>query len=523
MKGEQVTDAARLLASRSEESSELGKLKADFRTRAVGALDRQQAEYLRDRSWPSAVKVLETAMEDPHVLELLDQAELEKLRKMIASAKTVWGRALYEELRKGRRLEEVDRYLESRADPAMSAYARKYREYLVKHAGQLALTIKVAKIEWFDWWDNYKNKVAVWLDEDERLVFEDDVISHENGTSIKVGEKGEKTVRRKLTEQVELRINVWNACLTGSVGAWAIIARPGTTKPIDGERGNLFARWLSKKPDKDKGKAADKSPRERSADDVARDRKKDDDDAEKKLGELAGMLGKGFTASSTRGALEAAIERTSPAPGPEKGDKVLPGAPKLDDILTGLLKAWKDGGQDKFFLPGLAEEDRKVVLRSFPPDKPLTVKMVTDRRKQFDRLARQLDDFAVAAQGLDAVEIKYPVRPKRRAQCEAFVKLAKRIREEGSTKSGNKLPRLFEEAPLFDLRHAQVARLLAAMKGKGSGPIQDLCEKMELSKPRDAIKQASDALLDANNDPDIEKKIEIIRDRLISLIEQMDH
>ncbi len=247
MQNKQLLEAARLLATNPNVSEEVRKLKTDFRLQSLAILKRQQLEYREAGAWPRALEILEAALQDPNLISLLEAGERLKINELVRDVKAGWGQQLYAEFRKGRTIEDANRYLELPVDQRMAPVVQRYRNYLEKMAHPQDLTIKLTRIEWGDWWNDYRNRMGVWMD-GEKLFGDGSIRSRKRGTTTNAGEK---TVRKKVTDKVDLLIQIWNV-----EGTALGYKRPAGKKEYTGTLLNLNDRLMDLEDDNGPSKGA---------------------------------------------------------------------------------------------------------------------------------------------------------------------------------------------------------------------------------------------------------------------------
>jgi hypothetical protein len=234
MKEEKLSSAAEHLVRNRQDTPEWRKLRDDCRTRGLDILASKVEKLQEDGSYTGAIKLLDDTLADANLAKVLDPADRQKVNQLITGVKVAHGRSIYDELRKSKTLKDTNNYLTSRVDQRMAVYVQKYQEYLEQMEQPRKWTIRLAKIDWGEWWEDYVNKVWVKID-DKNLIWLTDVKSTKGSSS----DVGKGVVLRKLKVRIELQVWVWN-----SEGKAWFSTRPAGKKTYKGTLLNLHERWL---------------------------------------------------------------------------------------------------------------------------------------------------------------------------------------------------------------------------------------------------------------------------------------
>lgn len=147
MEENQVRAAARALMDHKPETPELSKLKEDFRSRALAALEVKKNRYLQAQNQAEAVKWLQLVRDDETIATLWPQG-INSVERMLGEAKNSYDRALYRQLKRYKDLEHAQQYLENAPLNRMAAEVKRYADYLKMNQGELPLTLILDHCEW---------------------------------------------------------------------------------------------------------------------------------------------------------------------------------------------------------------------------------------------------------------------------------------------------------------------------------------------------------------------------------------
>ena len=199
MSADRVREAAEAMSG----PADLEDCREDFRRRCLDKLEAMERRYESDAGEDQGIKALDAIQSDHCVVELLPRESLDKIAVLISDLKDAQDRRLYEAFLKDRTDEWAEKYLKEGPRQTMAAEVKAYQDYLQKDAGVQNLTVKVAAIDWNDWWNNFDNTVQLYVGPDR--IIDANVKSHykDRSTDVAAG-----AVQRRLDDEVEVRVEV---------------------------------------------------------------------------------------------------------------------------------------------------------------------------------------------------------------------------------------------------------------------------------------------------------------------------
>ena len=171
----QVVEAADLLEVRRSivkkspgPDAGLRDLRVEFLAAAPGQIEQEAGRLAEAHKWGDARTLLDRCGRwHPDLRPEALLARVRSARNKVDRSQDSW---LYEQLRSGHRLEQVNAYLDDGPLGTMRADVRKYKDYLERRQGTLPLELRLMWIQWGEHcWNNGYNTVTVTLDRDKAV------------------------------------------------------------------------------------------------------------------------------------------------------------------------------------------------------------------------------------------------------------------------------------------------------------------------------------------------------------------